>query len=104
MANKPRLTIAAKYPSMQIDAAALRGNVDFERWINTAAGYVADGPCAATWHRPQLDAGRLTDYSDVFIWKDKGREGSDSDMPKAVWNALCDLAGDDFAGILWLTF
>lgn len=70
-------------------------------WLNKRAAD-PNSRCA-TWHIPS-PTGSPGDYSDLFLWKDNGREGSDSDMPKTIWTQLCNLAGEDFAGILWITF
>lgn len=47
---------------------------------------------------------KAREYSDIFLWKDSGKEGSDSDMPEHVWEKLCELAGKDFVGVLWVDF
>lgn len=78
----------------------VKGQPDAVRhWLNscTAPGY--KGATVATWHR-------FGDYdlscSDIFLWKDHGREGSNTDYP--LWEELVDLVGEEFAGSIWIQF
>lgn len=94
------MEIQHTYPCLRINAPHLREHSAFTAWLNKAAIGESNGPLAATWHR----TGTPDDYSDLFAWKDAGKEGSDSDMPEDVWNQLCELAGEPFQGVLWISF
>ena len=79
------------YPVVRINAPELAKNDKFVDWLNQRT--------CATWHK-----GRgITEYSDIFTWIDKG-EGSDSDMPEPVWDEIIKLLGEDFFGVVWITF
>ena len=56
---------------------------DFMKWLNHA---IDSNGKVATWH----DSGEPTDYSDVFVLVDANYEGTESDMPEDIWNAICD--------------
>jgi len=98
------MEIIKRYETLKINAPELRTNPAFVEWLNLASGGKGNGPCAATWHRAPNGPIPIGEYSDLFVWKDKGREGSDSDMPEECWNQLCNLAGDNFVGLLWIIF
>ena len=101
------MTIDNQYPCLRINAPELRRHDKFVAWLDRASeGRYADIGPVASWHRPWLGNGRgeINDYSDIFIWKDSGYEGSNSDMPEDVWNQLVQLAGEEFTGVLWIDF
>lgn len=60
---------------------------DFVSWLNNASP-------KATWHR----TGTPGEFSDVFVLVDSSLngEGSDSDMPEHVWNAIVDQCRNAF--------
>lgn len=97
------MKIDASYPVLVISAPELAEHKEFVRWLN--AGVLEDATIpVASWHRPRESGPRAPDeWSDVFMWMEH-REGSDSDMPEDVWNQICDLAGDTFAGLVWIKF
>lgn len=93
------------YPKcVRVNAPELKENPEFVNWLNQAAGNPDPKVCAraATWHRPEDQT--LTEYSDVMVFKDTGHEGSNSDMPEAVWNKLCQLVGKDYDGLISISF
>jgi hypothetical protein len=105
------MVISNNYRCVVISAPELCRNKKFTAWLNQASRGEEGGPRSATWHRPEPTSKRaqgkdtpVGDYSDLFVWKDNGREGSDSDMPASVWNKICKLVGEDFAGIVWIKF
>jgi hypothetical protein len=80
---------------------ALRINVpqwfareDFRAWLNT-------NDRLATWHNKGQEP---TEFSDVFMTYER-HEGSDSDLPEALWEELCALCDKEgfTDGIIWLT-
>jgi hypothetical protein len=88
---------------VQVNAPELKGHAAFVAWLNAASGNdPLPGPLAATWHRPWM--GEIGEYSDLYITKDTGHEGSDSDMPEDVWNAVVALVGADYVGVIRMTF
>lgn len=79
------------YPVVKINAPELANNAEFVAWLNQRT--------CATWHK----GGGITEFSDIFTWIEKG-EGSDSDMPEPVWDEIIKLLGEDFFGVVWITF
>lgn len=96
------MEIQNHHPCLQINAPELAKHKRFCAWLNKGSGPGTNGPRTATWHRPENK--KPGEFSDVFVWKDLGKEGSDTDMPEDVWAKLCKLAGENFAGIIWITF
>jgi hypothetical protein len=98
------MEISETYPCLKINAPELKKHKKFREWLEAGATDDKKNPAytgpVATWHRQ----GAIAEFSDVFVWKDLGQSGSDSDMPQDVWVKLCQLAGEQFAGILWITF
>lgn len=62
---------------------------DFRAWLDEPSRRTA------TWHRPGEEP---HEYSDVFVLVDGGYEGDASDMPRDVWEAICDAVYDAFCG------
>ena len=88
-------------PCTQINAPSLLEHSKFVAWLNDEENPVA------TWH----DKGQtLGEYSDVFIYKAKGRAGSDGgnnhpdDMPSDVWDSIIQVVGKRYTGMIWITF
>ena len=101
------MKITTTYPTLRINAPELKRNKLFSRWINNASTPKSDFATLATWHRVSPEKGASTpvgEYSDIFLWKDKGDDGSNSDMPPSIWKKLCKLAGANFEGVLWISF
>lgn len=93
----PTLELKTQYPCLRISGLALLDNPEFGTWLNSGVSRNHSGP--ATWHRAPAPVG---EFSDLFLWKDQGTEGSDSDMPG--WQDVCRLVGSDFVGVIWIDF
>ena len=71
-----------------INAPAFFQNPDFMLWLNNANRKF-------TWHKH----GPASEWSDVVVLVDPSLngEGSDEDMPEAIWKQILDLCRERFA-------
>lgn len=113
------MIIDSRPQCIRINAPELRSNKAFTKWLHARClGHAPDSDAAlgfetgtpnhsrvATWHSPESPTTPCPpgEYSDIFTVIDAG-EGSDSDMPEAVWKKIQKLVGADFHGIVWITF
>ena len=111
------MTIENKYTCISINAPELKTHKAFVEWLHLrslatcgldeAYGFVPETVASrlATWHAPSNPCRPKApgEYSDIFMWVDRG-EGSDSDMPKDVWNEIITIVGPDFSGVVWISF
>ncbi len=78
----------------KVNMPGLKHDRAFRAWLNNAKTN------AMTWHTKNNPIG---DFSDVAVWVDTNGEGSDSDMPKHVWDRIVEaMAGT--CGLCWITF
>ena len=96
------MKLTNSYACAQLNAPELKKHKKFCAWLSRASGSrPSNEPRAATWHR---GGEKLGEFSDLFVWKDRNHEGSDTDMPEDVWNTICDTVGENFCGVIWITF
>lgn len=71
------------YPAMKINVPEWYVQEDFQNWLNSSN--------VATWH---IKGEKPNEFSDVFIWYEN-YESSDSNMPEAIWEELCQICDDE---------
>jgi hypothetical protein len=73
-----------------INAPAIFAREDFMQWLNDQQAPTF------TWHK--VGQAKATEYSDVVVLVDSNYEGSDSEMPRDIWETICDAVYDEFGG------
>jgi len=82
--------------ALKINAPEWFEREDFMAWLNTTERR------PATWHRK---GDGPDEYSDIFTWYEDEYNGSDTDMPKEVWDELVRICKEErfWCGIIWIT-